>query len=146
MESLDVAVTFRSYRPVRPAIREKRKFLGGVPRRFIELCDEESAAERRLQRGDQQSVVATRLVPRDRAERVAADAVGHQPLARFRGAQVAANVAAEIDHGGKRRRGMIGWRLHRGIMEPCLGFWARKKLVLLPGRFERVNLRRSLAD
>ena len=95
-----------------------------------------------MKRGDEQSVVATRLVAGNRAECVAAYAVCYQPLARFRGVQVAANFAAEIDFGGKRRRGMIGWRLHRGIMEPCLGFWARKKLVHLPGRFERVNLRR----
>ena len=97
MKSLDVAIAFGRHGPVRPAIREKLKFLGPVAGRFIELGDEQHAAKRRLQRGDQQAVVAARLVSRDRAERVAADSISHQPNARFRGRQVAANFAAEID-------------------------------------------------
>ena len=85
----------------RGAIREKREFFGCITSGFIEFRNHESAAKGRLKGSDQESVVATRLVTRDRAKCVPANAIRHQPLARFRGAQVAANFAAEIDLRGK---------------------------------------------
>ena len=116
MESLDVAVTFRRHGSIRPAVCEKRKLPGRIPGRFVQFFDEQGAAEGRLKRGDEESVVGARLVARNRAEGVSPDAVGRQPLARFRLAQVAANVWAEIDHAGKCQRGMVGWEFHGRIM------------------------------
>ncbi len=118
MESLDICVTRGGHGAVRPAIGEQRKLLPRIPHRFIEFFYEKSATKGRLQGGDQEPVVAARLETRKRAERVAADAIGHQPLARFRFAKVAASFAAEIDLGRKLGRGNVGGTGHREIMEP----------------------------
>ena len=69
-----------------------------------------------MQGGDEKSVIAARLVTGNRAERISADAVGHQPLARFRCRKVAANLAATIDDAGKFGHETVGGRRNPRIM------------------------------
>jgi hypothetical protein len=75
-----------------------------------------------LERCDQQTLIATRLVARHRAERIAAKPIGHQPFARFRGAQIAADIATEFNLSGQVRIGTIRWTLHKGIMRLSMEF------------------------
>ena len=118
MKSFNVEVAFWSYCPIRPAIRGKRKILGAVSRCFLKLRDKQCASKGRLKRRDQETVIRARLVAGDRAVRVAANAVGHEPLDGFGGAQVAANFAAEIHGGRQSRTRTVGGRVHLRIMEP----------------------------
>src|SRR6266853_959044 len=74
-------------------------------------------AQRRLQRGHQQTVVRAGWVARDDAKGVSADTVGHQPLARFRGGEITTNIAAEINNEWNPRDSFIACALHRRIME-----------------------------
>jgi hypothetical protein len=67
-------------------------------------------------------VVAARFKTRNRPETISPDAVGHQPLARFRLGKIAAYFAAEIDHGGNGGIIAIGSVVHTGIMNPWRPF------------------------
>jgi hypothetical protein len=100
-------------------------------------------------------VVTPRLVPRNRAKRISANAIGHKPLARFGGFEIAADVAAEIDHGWNHGAGTIEWTTHTEIMELPWQFSQQKYSILgrcrscggtacrstgpLPGSFMNVN-------
>ena len=140
MKALDVAIAFGSNRPVRPAIGGQAQTLAAVLRSFIEFRNQERAAKRRLQRGDQQAVVAARLVTGDRAERVSADAVGHQPLARFRVGQIAANFAAKIDHGKERRARNDRLGVSQEIMKPSRRFGPVKSCSLPAAESEALQM------
>src|SRR5438046_1112064 len=47
---------------------------------FIDVVEEDGSLDWRLKRGHQQSMVAARVDPRNRARSETADAVAHQPL------------------------------------------------------------------
>ena len=64
---------------------------------FVDCRDELRAAYGRLQRSDEQSVVAARLASCNRTRGIAADPVGDEPFARFGGSEVATNLAAELN-------------------------------------------------
>jgi hypothetical protein len=103
-----------------------------------------------LQSCDQKTVIAARLVTGDCAKRIAADAVGHQPFARFRGAQVAANFTAEIDSRWSIRRGKMDWEIHIRMMEPSRYFGPEKNWLSARGKLStpnhaRVNERNELS-
>src|ERR1019366_215489 len=109
MKALDVAETIGYYRSTNPAICGQFEALGAVLCGLIELCQKKSTAQRRVQSGDQQSVVTARLMTGDRPARISADPVRHQPLARFPRGQIAADFAAEIDDRGKPRDSIVGF-------------------------------------
>ena len=67
---------------------------------FVERANEMCAARRRLQRGDEQSVVAASGGAGDGAGGEAADAVGDEPFALFSGGEVGADFGAEGDNRG----------------------------------------------
>ncbi len=48
MKALDVAEAFGSYCPAGPAIGGEVKLLGAIPYGLVKLCQQESAAQRRL--------------------------------------------------------------------------------------------------
>jgi len=96
VKSFDVQVTLGRECAVRPAVREEFVRVLAVSRRFFEPGKQQRAPHRRIERGNQQSMVGARLKPGNCPESVPAQAVCHQPFARFRSAQVAANFAAEI--------------------------------------------------
>ena len=68
----------------------------------IERGEAEHAAARAVDRDDEQPVVAPRAEPRDGAHRVAADAVGDEPLARRRLVERAAHLRPEADRHASR--------------------------------------------
>ena len=121
MKSLDVAIALRSDHAASPAIGSQLELLAAVHCRLVQLRQQQRPPKRRLQCGDQQSVVAARLETRDRSERISANAVGHQPLARFRRRKIAADFATEIDHGRKGGHIAIGGTVHRANHEAFAG-------------------------
>ena len=78
-----------------PARARRRRRAPGRARRA-----RASGAGRPVDRDDEQPVVAAGAQARDRAHRVAAEAVGDEPLARGRLVEVAAGLGAEPDHHG----------------------------------------------
>jgi hypothetical protein len=78
-------------------MRSERKIRSGVADKFIEVGDKLRAAHRRLQSSDQQTVVAARVAPRNCSGSVSADAVGDEPLTRFRGGEVSADFTAKLN-------------------------------------------------
>jgi hypothetical protein len=62
---------------------------------LVELRQEQGAAQRRLQGGDQQAVVLSRQRSDQRARGVAAEAIGDQPLPSFGSGQITTDLAPE---------------------------------------------------
>jgi hypothetical protein len=99
MKAFQVAQPFLFDRGIGPAVGEEGEVGAVVFAVFVELSQQEGAAERRLEGGDEEAVVAAREQTGDRAHREAANAVGHQPFTALGNGQVATNFASELDHG-----------------------------------------------
>jgi len=97
IKSLEVQIAARIDRARAPAIGREVVRFAQVRARLIELRAEQRPAARRLERGDEQPVIAARQRTVDRARGIAADAVRYEPLARVRRRKIAADVATEID-------------------------------------------------
>ena len=112
-EPLDMQVTARVDSAVRPAVGVERKSQSVVLGGLFELCDQERAAKRRLERRHQKSMVATCERSGHCAGGETTESVGGQPLALFGGIEVTTNLAAEINVGFKhgKQRSVVGCRL-----------------------------------
>ena len=102
-EALEVSVAVRRDRAVGPAVGGKRVAGAAVLDVLFELGDDEGAAQRRLQRGDEQPVVTTGQAARHRAGRETAETIGAEPLATVGRRQIAADLAAPVEQPSPRR-------------------------------------------
>jgi hypothetical protein len=82
-EAFDRGVAVRIDRAVPIPIARERVRAAPVTRDFIDVRNEQTAGDRRCERGDEQAVVTPRAQARDRPACEPAEAVGHQPLATF---------------------------------------------------------------
>ncbi len=96
-ETFDKMKTFWRHGAVSPPARVQIIPARVVLDTFLNMRRQQRAAQRRFQCGKKQAMIAPRLQARDRARRVSADAVGHEPFALFRGCQVAANFPSEVN-------------------------------------------------
>src|SRR6266478_5066220 len=90
---LNVLKSFRLNSAASPSMRSQRKLRAPMPHNFVHPCDKLRPPNRRVQRGHQQSVIPPRHPPSNRSRRISTDAVSHQPLARLRLFEIAANLA-----------------------------------------------------
>lgn len=97
MKTFEVSETFRIDSASGPAMRCERKVDAGVVDDFIERGDQLRAADRRLERSNQEAVIAAREAASDGTGGVSAKTIGDEPLTRFRGGKVAANFPAKLN-------------------------------------------------
>jgi len=97
MKRFDVDVTRRADRAAAPAIGEERPALLAVDELGIGLRPQKPAAQRRLDRRDQQTVIAPGQASGDRTRRIGAEAVGEPPFPPLGLLQIAADGAAKVD-------------------------------------------------
>src|SRR5690348_10815818 len=88
----------------RPTMRGEGIRRTAVANNLIQSGHELIAAERRLKGGDKQAMIAACDSARNGSRSEASDAVGDEPLARFRVRQIAADFAPETDQGENGRR------------------------------------------
>jgi hypothetical protein len=99
MKAFEVEETLRIDSATGPAKRGKRKVGARVVDGFIEREDQLRAADRWLERGNQQAMIAARETAGYGTGSVAAKTIGYEPLARFRRGEVAANFASKLNFG-----------------------------------------------
>ena len=104
--------------PFAPLVRGEAEARVAADEHRVERGETEIARARPVDRDGEQAVVAARAEPGDGAHRVAADAVGDQPLPLRRLVQRSAHLGAEADrHGG-------GSAFGRAISSPSVGTYA----------------------
>ena len=81
----------------RPAIGAERVAFAVVFHHLIDFGNQKGALPPRRESGHQQPVIAARERARDRATGKPSHAVRHQPLARLRGGEIAADLAPKVD-------------------------------------------------
>src|SRR5271166_348153 len=110
LERFQMKMADRIDRATGPAVAVERRLAPAFDQRRVGFREYEAAAERRIDRRNQQPVVAPGQRARHRSGRVTAQPVVQPPLAALRLNQVAADLAAEPD-GARRlrlRRSRIG--------------------------------------
>src|ERR1700674_3057227 len=90
-----------------PAVRGERIVHPRVVNDFVDGGDEFGAANRRLKGRDKQTVIAARLASGNGAGRIATDAVGNEPFARFGRVQIAADLTAKLNFCLIRHRALL---------------------------------------
>ena len=120
VEAVDANVARRRDVAAAPAIGEQRPGRTAVDQGCIGLGEDEPAAERRIDRRDQQPMIAPRQAAGDGAGRIAAAAVGEPPFAAlglWRSPQIGAGNRIE------------GWdRSGADLARPDLRAWLRRRL------------------
>ena len=119
LKILDQRVAVRCDGSAGPAIGPQRIFSAVVAGNFIDLSHQHRAAHRRLQSGNQQSMVAARQIPADGARGKPADTVGHQPFTLLGHFQHSADFAAKF-HDRGWCRGLHGF-FHGRAGRLCFG-------------------------
>jgi hypothetical protein len=104
LERFQMKMADRIDRAAAPAIAVERRLAIAFDQRRVGFREDEPAAERRIDRRDQEPMVAPGQRARHRSGRVAAEPVCQPPFAALRLDQVAADLAAEPD--GSRRLGL----------------------------------------
>ena len=94
-ETLDVHVSARLDSTAHPTIRRERVRDVIVLDDLLSLGNELSAADRRIERSDQQSMIAPGQIPADRSAGESANPVRDKPFALFRDSQIVTGFSSE---------------------------------------------------
>ncbi len=121
LEGHELLVTRRIDRSARPLVRRQAMAAIAGDDDGVERGEPHATGRHAVHGHDQQRVVAARPQAGDGAHRVAAHAVGEQPLARGGGAEVAADLPSEGDAHGSTP--FVGRRQMRSATSPVQPVW-----------------------